>query len=310
MRRYSYLDNNPAGHNTIVIREAFQPGSDETINFSQLNHVAGSLSQVSTQEGSCALMDGSEPYGASRPDGWLDLMKRYVCSLGDGSNLILDLVQTKEDRTELNLYGSQYGGPDFSEPSPASQRLTIDEYFYIDTDADIQVVNGVATEVLPFVRQMKWCSHVDAELLQNGSSIALRPACGIGGNREGDGMGVISGMTLGSGQGIFEYDGLVTSVDRWFRPNTLKKRRFRFVSDQTVGHEGDVRAFVLSPSRASSLLQAPEVALENCSIEFGCGDLNSPIECSCVQLCVDQMLKRATVLNGELSDLENVGSCL
>ena len=60
MRRYMQLDNNPAGNNTVVIQEAFQPGSD-TINFSQLNYVAGTLGpEISHSDGSsCVLMDGS-----------------------------------------------------------------------------------------------------------------------------------------------------------------------------------------------------------------------------------------------------------
>ena len=29
--------------------------------------------------GACVLLDGSAVYGSLRPDGWLDLMRRYVC---------------------------------------------------------------------------------------------------------------------------------------------------------------------------------------------------------------------------------------
>jgi hypothetical protein len=270
-------------------------------------------------------MDGSEVYGAGRHDGWLEVMKRYVCELGpevsnggDGSSLILDLIQTKDNRTELYLFGSQYGGPDFSEPSPASRRLTVDEYFYVDTDADIQVdENGTATEVLPFNRDSKrWCSHVDVEHLDSGnnetSTIALKPVCGIGGYRKADGMGIISGISLAaSSSGSFEYDGLVTTVDRWMKPNSFQKRRFRFVSSQSVGTEGDVRAFVLSPSLSSSRFQTFPVTLENCSMEYCVGDLpmDRPIECSCLRICTGNVLKRVIILQGDLSDVEIVGDC-
>ena len=27
----------------------------------------------------CTLLDGSAVYGRNRPDGWLDVMRRYVC---------------------------------------------------------------------------------------------------------------------------------------------------------------------------------------------------------------------------------------
>ena len=47
-------------------------------------------------------------------------------------------------------------------------------------------------------------------------------------------------------------DGLVTTMDTYFRSNWLKKRRFRFVGESSVGTEGDLRVFVLSPSLNSS----------------------------------------------------------
>lgn len=312
-----YLDNNPAGHNTIVIREAFQSDSD-TINFSQLNYVAGTLSSTTAfSDGStCVLMEGSDIYGASRDDGWLDVMKRYSCALegGRGSVLLLDLVQTKPNRIPLNLVGSQYGGPDFTEPSPASEELTIDEYFYTDTEAEVTVseVGGVPSEVLPYDRgSTKWCSHVDVELLNGSTRVVLRPRCGIGAFRPGDGMGVISGISLADDAGgHFEYDGLVTALNDGFVAHALKKRRFRFVTDRLVGTQGDVRAFVLSPSLSSDLLNPPpDPALENCSDDYGCGVGGSPLSCSCLQLCVGQTLKRVAVANGDIVDIEDAGSC-
>ena len=316
MRRYNQIDNNPAGHNTVIIREAFQPGSD-TVNFSQLNWVAGSLSsEITLLDGSsCVLMDGSEVYGASRTDGWLDMMKRYVCSLeGDlpGVTLIVDLIQTKANRESLSLYGSLYGGPDFDESEQAGaphQSLTIDEYFYTNTDAELSISGDVASEILPFVRpgSLKWCSHVDVELLDESSRVALHPLCGIGAFRPSDGMGVISGMSLAA-NGQFVYDGLITAPGQW-QPHSYKKRRFRFVTDQAVDHEGDVRVFVLSPSLASNPLQAPDdVGLSNCSNGHGCSSI-SPISCSCIQMCIGQTLKRVTIVDGSIDNIKNDASC-
>ena len=61
-RRYLYIDNNPAGHNTVVIREAFGDesgaggdpngnggsctGNTSDINFSQMNQEVGSISMA------------------------------------------------------------------------------------------------------------------------------------------------------------------------------------------------------------------------------------------------------------------------
>ena len=310
MRRYTDLDNNPAGHNTVVIREAFQSGSS-TINFSQLNYVAGTLlSTAAFSDGStCVLMDGSDVYGASRDDGWLDVMKRYACTLegGRGSVLILGLLQTKPNRTSLTLVGSQYGGPDFTETSPASAELNIDEYFYTDTEAEVTgSEGGVLSEVLPYDRgAKKWCRHVDVEVSNDSKSVALRPQCGIGAFRSGDGMGVVSGISLmDDTEGHFEYDGLVTTVG-------IKKRRFRFVSNRPVGTEGDVRAFVLSPSLSSAPLNLPppDPALENCSDDHGCDASGVPLKCSCLQLCVGQTLKRVTMANDDMVGINNAGPC-
>lgn len=68
--------------------------------------------------------------------------------------------------------------------------------------------------------------------------------------------GINCWLNRGSG-GRFVYDGLVTTVDRWFREHRLRKRRFRFVGDHAVGFEGDVRLFVLSPSVNAT--EAPQV---------------------------------------------------
>ena len=52
-RRLMFIDNSPAGHNTVVIREAYASRSsdsgttnlpaDEEINFSQMNKVSGTM---------------------------------------------------------------------------------------------------------------------------------------------------------------------------------------------------------------------------------------------------------------------------
>ena len=304
MRRYSYLDNNPAGHNTVVVRQAYAAGS-ETVNFSQLNFVKGSMSTTTVGDRSCVLVDGSEPYGSARPDGWLDVMKRYFCQLDGGAYLIVDVLQVKENRQALSLVGAVYGGPDFDEPT-ASQSLDLDEYFYLDTAANIDVTDGEARE-LPFERSSsKWCNHVSAEIL-DGGTVSLTPECGIGAWRRPDGLGTITGISVGPGQGSFVYDGLITTVNTWLEPHALKKRRIRFVSDQQVGTDGDVRLFVLSPSTSGAADQIPHTKLENCSAHLGC--VGSFVQCSCIQLCVGTTLEWAVITNSALAHIGIVGSC-
>ena len=53
-----------------------------------------------------------------------------------GAFVLVDLLAVKPSREALSIYGAQYGGPNFDEPSPPSQRLHVDEYFYSGTGAD------------------------------------------------------------------------------------------------------------------------------------------------------------------------------
>ena len=100
-RRYKYIDNNPAGHNTVVIREAFD---GDTINLSQLHRAVGTIAAVDISGSQCVELDGSVPYGAARPDGWLEIMRRYACPMSDGSFVLMDVLQVKKDRSKLNLF--------------------------------------------------------------------------------------------------------------------------------------------------------------------------------------------------------------
>ncbi|CAE7628168.1 unnamed protein product [Symbiodinium microadriaticum] len=314
-RRYEYIDNNPAGHNTLVVREAFKD-PEERINFSQLHLSAGSLvssaTRVDSGEGECLELDGSVPYGASRTDGWLDVMRRYVCPMSDGAFVLIDLFAVKRNRTSLNIYGAQYGGPNFDEAEPASRRLHIEEYFHTETSAPLATDsdgNRLAEE-LEFDRDsdpnaFKWCSHVDPVVLDAGS-VALYAKCGLGGFRPADGWGFIRGFSVSGGH--FVYDGLVTTVDTWKRPNWLKKRRFRFVGNSTVGDEGDVRLFVLSPVAASQT-ETPTIALESCADELGCPPNASKLECFCISMCANSVVRWGVLLLGRLHSFTRVGTC-
>ena len=146
-RRMELLDNNPAGHNTVIVREAFQSsanGQDETeINFSQFNFVSGRMlvANISRGDGGggsgdaeapCVLLDGSAVYGAERPDGWLDVMRRYACpiaSVGTHAFLVVDVLRVKEGRVALALDGDGHGGPTYTE-GEAHAKLQLDEYFF------------------------------------------------------------------------------------------------------------------------------------------------------------------------------------
>ena len=103
-RRYEYIDNNPVGHNTVVIQEAFD---GDSINFSQLHWATGQLSGVDIETDrvgwKCVELEGSVPYGSNRAEGWMEIMRRYACPLADGSFVLIDVLQVKKDRLALNL---------------------------------------------------------------------------------------------------------------------------------------------------------------------------------------------------------------
>ena len=70
----------------------------------------------------CVDLDGSEPYGSARDDGWLDAFHRYACPLPGGHFLVLDsMVAKAPNRSELVLSGGPWGGVPFDEGGAASQ---------------------------------------------------------------------------------------------------------------------------------------------------------------------------------------------
>eukprot|EP00729_Bicosta_minor_P025795 gene25795-24378_t len=158
-RRYLNVDNTPAGHNTVVVREAdmmvSQGGDDIEINYSQLTHQAGttSLDQgdgsgTASNGGSgdgggssptdCVLLDGSNVYGATWTNGWFEYMQRWACPFaGDGGHfMIVDAFAVKRNRSApMAKYGSIHSdGFDFLEASTHNlNELTVDEYFHAPT---------------------------------------------------------------------------------------------------------------------------------------------------------------------------------
>ena len=84
-RRYVYIDNNPAGHNTVVIREAYSDGSGGAcaasggggtctgnkshINFSQMNNVDGAVSVANVSRDDAAAGSGGASSGGASGGG-------------------------------------------------------------------------------------------------------------------------------------------------------------------------------------------------------------------------------------------------
>ena len=331
----------PRSADTVIIREAFQStanGASETeINFSQFNWISGTMTVANVsrnEEGGerggsdnggeggggsagCVLLDGSDVYGAKRPDGWLDTMRRYACPLptGTAAFVLIDVLQVKANRISLTLDGAGNGGPTYTEGS-AHTALHLEEYFHTENAAELaQDASGnPLAQELPFDStanpRTSRCGHVDLQSITNASAVLLQPRCGIGNWRGADGVGVIGGFAAAAG-GHFVVDGLVTAPDRWLRPNYYKKRRFRFVTHAPTDSSGDVRAFVLAPASAQNRSIPPMVTLSSCSADIGCDTVSgaSPLTCSCIELCVGSTLRWAVVRQAELVALHVIGAC-
>jgi hypothetical protein len=282
-RRLAEMDNSPVGHNTIVIREAYSDGSD-TINFSQLNFVAGAIAKLRLGV-PCVHLDGGEIYGALRASGWFQRMHRWVCGVGTGSFVIIDSFAAQSDRKPQAIYGAAFGGPNFAETnrSGAQSELTVDEYFHTPSWLQGQVIDGWTAEAKAFTRARapKRCSHTDVDVLNASGAanrVLLRSRCGEP-YEEGDAVGEVRGWSAGGGK--FVYDGLVSSPDRW-GVEKLHQHRFRYEGVSTVGPGGDTRAFLLTTSVAPAL-PVPSW-IQSCSEDQ-----------SCIVICVGTHLYRFDV---------------
>jgi len=253
-------------------------------------------------------------------------MRRVACPLDaasrldddlSGAILLVDILQVKQGRSALSIYGALYGGPNFNEPEPASASLHLEEFFYSDTCAELETdSNGdLLPKEVSFDRgargaAAKWCSHVDfADEGVRGAMhlLSLRPATGIGSYRDPDGFGVIGGYAARGGAIVV--DGLVTAPDRWMRAHHLKKRRFRFVGDGAIDSSGDVRAFLLVPSPSQNRSALPHLSMRTCTSELGCPLIDAPVACWCVSICVGTRLQWAAVVDGKLKAVQVVGTC-
>ena len=256
-RRFEQIDNNPSGHNTLVIRDAYPEGDDE-INFSQLAYEEGTVTKTSGLGLGCMHLDGGNVYGASRANGWFQYMHRWACEIGTGHFLIVDSFAAQAGREPLAIYGAQYGGPNFQERDRsgdgdgAQSQLTVDEYFHTPSWLQGTDTSGYteAQIAFNFTAAQSRCSHADVEIAGIADTRAiLRSRCGENG-AEGDAVGEITSWSRGGGR--FAYDGLISSENRW-GSRVLNMNRMRYEGSSTVGPDGDVRVFLMTSGWAPGM---------------------------------------------------------
>ena len=207
------VDNNPAGHNTLVIRQAnpdynsavaaaaaaaaaasgdaavtslpFEQtpkwGTKDEATFSQFNWAQGSIKKMEDVKifgRGCVDADGSVVYGSSRVDGWFDAFHRYVCALPGGNYLIVDAFSVKPSRQAFksSIFDETAGGG-----TAAYQALEVDSYFHTDVASRLSDDDGEEIAFDPLTQTNGMCSHVDAHVTSSGGHEAAE-ATGYAGN--------------------------------------------------------------------------------------------------------------------------------
>ena len=95
---YDTFDNNPTGHNTLVIPEAYENG-DLSTNTSQIDGEVGTISETTIDGHTMITLDGSAVYGRDNVDlGWLEYFERSLLPFDDGTILLIDSILVRADR--------------------------------------------------------------------------------------------------------------------------------------------------------------------------------------------------------------------
>jgi hypothetical protein len=200
-------DNNPTGHNTLVIPEALLDG-DPSTNTSQVEDTSGTIERVTVSGIDLLHLDGAAVYGRDDSElGWLETFDRWLVPLAGGHFLVVDGFQVRGDRPDSSVqeYWHTY---DMSTPPAA---------------ADCRYTS----------------QHVNVSLVEPGR-LRLVPVCSsLIRNDSAESAGEILGAALSPGSFIidapFEYENRVGGTER--------RGRARWVPDQAV--RSDLRVFLL-----------------------------------------------------------------
>eukprot|EP00051_Salpingoeca_urceolata_P016965 m.228476 g.228476 ORF g.228476 m.228476 type:complete len:650 (+) comp18829_c0_seq4:2464-4413(+) len=220
--RHRQLDNNPAGHNTLVVRNATS-GIENTCQF---DLAKGTMEHVTLPNGLVAVhVDGSSVYGRDRAQGrgWLDKMHRWAVPLANGHYVLVDSFAVS--------------------PQHQAQGLAVDNHFWTASHS-----GGVPSS----------CSfaidHVEVDI--SDGAVKLTPSCsGLHRYNEAEITGWIHGASLQPGG--FVDDGVILYDWQW--SSQAESHRIRFQTHAPV--QADARAFLLSSaSRSDDPQQQPTMA--------------------------------------------------
>ena len=130
-------DQNPTGHNTLVIPEALYDG-DTSTNTSQIEDEWGTIAAEQIGDAEVIHLDGAEVYGADNQDlGWLDAFDRWLLHVGDGHFMVVDSFAVRADRGSAMVEERWHLGRVSPAPEDCSSRSTHAEYTTDEQTLDI-----------------------------------------------------------------------------------------------------------------------------------------------------------------------------
>ncbi|NQY91631.1 MAG: hypothetical protein HRT46_08225 [Deltaproteobacteria bacterium] len=96
-------DNNPTGHNTLVVPEALWDG-DPSTNTSQVEDTPGVIESLNVSGIELLHLDGDAVYGRDDlDDGWLDTFDRWLLPLDGGHFVVADGFRVRADRPDSSV---------------------------------------------------------------------------------------------------------------------------------------------------------------------------------------------------------------
>lgn len=220
-------DNNPVGHNTLVVPEALRDG-DPATNTSQIDGAVGSISAELVSGIEVIHLTGDTVYGAASPElGWLDVFDRWLIPVDGGHFLVAETFRLRADRPAAAV-ADHWHTFDMAEPP-----LPEDCHY---TAQHIDLARPAPDRITLVPR----CSA----LIRSGTA---------------EGAGAIVAASLHGGS--FAIDPAFEYVNRLNR--TERRGRARFVPDAPV--TSDVRIFALVSATADTALPPIDIGRVPCA---------------------------------------------
>lgn len=200
-------DQNPTGHNTLVIPEALRDG-DASTNTSQIEDASGTVAAETIGSTEVIHLDGATVYGAESTEyGWLSAFDRWLLHVGDGHFMVVDSFAVRDDRGSAMVEERWHLGRTSPAPEDCSSRS----------------------------------SHADYDI--DGQTLDITPMCAVLDSTESASQARIVASSLAAGS--FVDSGLVEFVNRL--EATEQRSRVRYVPDEDVDVDIRFFALLSSP---------------------------------------------------------------